>query len=419
MTTTQPIVARPAQVEIMPAPQPRDQQRDARADFGRAWLGAVLMADEQMQLAWDKLRDDWLGVKTKKSNSPHTRRNYESAVRRWREFLASQLNNDGYPLKLWQAEARHVRAWQNYLGEGGRQPDEKGQRKTAGLSNNTVNQQLSCVSSYYSFVINEKFLVNGRELCLFIDSEGASRSNPFKTGNIQRSKTTQYHRAKPLSKETTGRLLGYLEKHQATPGGARNYALILTYLLTAYRNEEVVRMRWGDIRPHNTKPGGIIYHWRGKGAKEESEELPARAWHAIVSYLEKTGRWQHGVPLAQQPLHADDPIWLPITTHAVANLRNVTQAVANQPIDGKSALRIFRTALKNAGVANWEKYRIHDLRHTHARRRLEKGDNVRLIQERLHHSNLAITSLYLESDAMQNDHIDVDSEALYQQMRFV
>ena len=410
MTTTQPIVARPSILgEIMPPNQPAES--DARSQFAQAWRVAGLRSAAEMRSEWDEMQSLWIAAKTRKSKSEHTRRNYESAVLRWKEFLTTQLNRNGYPLELWEVESRHVATWQTHLAANG-------------LGENSINHKLSCVSSYYSYVIEAKTMANGRQVSLFIDSVGHTMANPFKTGNIQRAKIDPYGHAKPLGRENTAKLLSYLEikEHLATLNGARNYALILTYLLTAYRNAEVLRMRWADIRPSNSKPGGVIYHWRGKGAKAESEELPPIAWRAFVAYLEIAGRWHHGVPLEKQPLHPDEHIWLPVSTHATGNLRNQKNRPlkANQPINGKTALRILRTALRNAGVANPHTYDIHGLRHTNARMRVEQGDNIRDIQKDLHHSSLDTTDRYVRSKALQNDPIDAGkTDKLYSQMRFI
>ena len=152
-----------------------------------------------------------------RTGSRHTRRNYEGAVGRWLDFISTQANEHGDPLQLWEVDSGHVRAWQHQL-------------QAAGLSDNYVNHQLSCVSSMYSFVIAEKRLINGVEIDMFVDTAGRTRANPFKSGNIQRARVDEYAAANPLSIAQFNDLLTYLEQHQETVAGARNYALIATYL---------------------------------------------------------------------------------------------------------------------------------------------------------------------------------------------
>ncbi len=420
----------------MDSPSPRyeivaiEQEQDARhavrvrpaADFGQLWQGAESAADEWMQRQWDKLRDAWLQAKREKSRSEHTVRNYQRVWHRWADFVAEQRRDDGYPLRLWQVEVRHVREWQRHLREEGRLDEGTLERRGEGLAESTVNHHLSVVSSFYSFVINEKFMISGRELCLFVDITGAARANPFKFGNIARGKTEQYERACPLSPEDLGALVRYLEGKQGTLAGARNYALVLTYLLTGWRNHEVLRMQWKHVRPSRAQKGSFIYAWRGKGGKTAEEPIPQDAWHAIVHYLKMDGRWMAGVEAADQPLEADEYIFRPVVEHTLGQLANVKETLesrpAGAPLSEKSALRIVRTALKNAGVREWERYRVHDLRHTFARLLLEDGVSETEIMTLLHHSSLATTGLYTKKVRKKlEDPVDTRTGRLYQQIR--
>ena len=193
------------------------------------------------------------------------------------DFISTQANEHGDPLQLWEVDSGHVRAWQHQL-------------QAAGLSDNYVNHQLSCVSSMYSFVIAEKRLINGVEIDMFVDTAGRTRANPFKSGNIQRARVDEYAAANPLSIAQFNELLTYLEQHQETVAGARNYALIATYLYTGWRSAELLRMQWKDIRPSQTQPGTFVFKWRGKGGKKKDDVLPAVCFHAIVHYLKLAGR---------------------------------------------------------------------------------------------------------------------------------
>lgn len=359
-----------------------------RALFGAQLVRAAVSAESQRRVLWLELIGDWLDLKTGKSNSEHTRRNYEAALIRWQKFLATQFVEDAdgavRTVELWEADHSHVRAWQALL-------------RSEGLAETTVNHQLSCVSSFYSFVINEKRMVNGVEVDLFVDRLGRARQNPFKVGNLQRGRAAAYERARPLTVGEYDKLLTYLEGQQHTVAGARNYALILTYLHTGWRSAELLRMRWGDVRPNRSQPGTFVFAWRGKGGKAQDDVLPADCYHAIVGYLKKAGRWTPGAPGREEGLAeglADEFVWLPVREPDMSGLKHGVKVDRSKPISEKSALRVLRAALRGAGIGNPEQFRVHDLRHTHAQLLLTTGQNLAVVQARLHHSSLATTGIY-------------------------
>lgn len=389
------------------------QEARQRAEFGQAMLQAQLANDEWMAVQWSNLHEDWLKfVASSRSGSEHTLRNYRLATRQWREYVATlrhELGPDaGFPVKLWQVDASHVRGWQQQLADAGTAPA-------------TVGLKLSAVSSFYSFVINEKRMAFGVEMCLFVDALGNARANPFRFGNIQRPKvSSESGSARPLQPQELGDLFTYLQSRQHTLAGARNFALILTYLETGFRNAEVVRMQWKHIRPSKSQRERIIYAWKGKGGKTDDEPLPELVWNAIVHYLLVDGRWIPNAPLHEQPLQPDDYIFRAVSHHGTAFLANV-DADAIDPdgaISSKSVLRILRTALRRAGVADAATVRVHDLRHTWALRMVADGANDSEVQRRAHHSSLETTARYIGSLKQKSrDRKDVRSGRLAVQLR--
>ena len=393
-----------------------------RADFGRQLLQAALANDEFMRRQWDKAEKAWLDTKGRLSGSDNTQRTYLRVLAAWKDFVAVQRNEEGFPLQLWQVEAQHVRAWQGWLREVGRLDTEAHAVRGSGLAENTINQYLSVVSSFYSFVIAEKVMVSGVEGCLFADVTGATRANPFKHGNIERGSIEGYERAKLLDHDDLGRLLRVLEAKSGTVSGARNYALVLTYLLTGYRSQEVVRMQWKHLRPSRVQRDVVVYAWVGKGNKKADEPIPEDAWNAVVHYLKLSGRWVPGVDAMDQAIDADEYIFKATTTRTLRLLKNVSKRVdertGNEPLSGKSALRVLRTALRNAGVREAESYRVHDLRHTFAVMMLEDGASETELMLQLHHSSLETTGHYTKTMRQRKtDKVNTHSRRLYQQMR--
>lgn len=322
----------------------------------------------------DRLIGEWLEMKAGRSQSRYTRRNYGLAMRRWRMYLAGHEPAVG----LWEVDASHVRGWQQELRE-------------SGLGEATVNLHLAAVSSFYAWLTRETRVVDGVEVHTWVDAAGKARGNPFRAGNAPRGRTRTYERARVLSRDEVERVLRHMEEQRGIEG-ARNLALVLTYLYTGWRSAELLRMRWGDLRPSRTETGVWIYAWRGKGGKAQDDVLPAPCVAAIDRYLRQAGRLGPGV------LPADEEfIWLPVRQTNTEQLHNGRPFEAGRAISEKTALRVLRGALHGAGIRRAQEYRIHDLRHTHAHLLIEAGLSVAAVQQRLHHSSLATTGLYLRA----------------------
>ena len=56
----------------------------------------------------------------------------------------------------------------------------------------------------------------------------------------------------------------------------------------------------------------------------------------------------------------------------------------------------FHTVLKKAGITD---FRFHDFRHTEATQMLEKGADIRTVQEILGHSSVSVTERYTHTNA--------------------
>ena len=354
-------------------------------DYDSAELGMLAL--------WDRLREAWLRTKEKRSGSAHTRRSYETATLAWFTFLNGLTMADGYTLRLWEVTTDHVRLWQTELGKE--------------LAGSSVNQRMAACSSFYSFVTNERGLVNGVEVTAFMDASGKTRANPFSGGNVQRLRTTAYGKARILTVGETYKLLNYLETKTHTLVGLRNQALLLTYLMTGYRNEEVVSMRWRSIRPNKNQPGAWVFEWRGKGGKQEVDPLPLRVYHALLAYLKRSGR-------NPDELGADEYVFKPLITHNQGNLRGQGGTKSKGHLSNKSAQRILHTCLAAAGVEKPEEVRVHDLRHTFAHRFRRRNPDLEALRSRLHHESLSTTGIYVR-DVLE-DPVDDYSEGLYQSL---
>ncbi len=171
-----------------------------------------------------------------------------------------------------------------------------------------------------------------------------------------------------------------------TVKGARDYAIFLTYFLTAKRRSEISNLRVGDIQEttligkDGSRNPGHTFKYRAKGRQRTVaiSELPSLAYEAIVQYWRVSGRLEH--------LKSDNPVFI--------SLRPEDQA-ANETLSGNYINTVFKRYCAKAGLN--PAYSLHSLRHTSARLRYELGSDIRSIQEILGHANIGITDLYLRS----------------------
>lgn len=383
------------EVEVLPREYPSSADPSAYPFGGEAPSDAFALAYSNtaawgLRNAWDEQRDKWLSAKGKKSAC--TRRAYEDATRRFVAFVG---------LDWWLVTADHVRAWQEDMEQ-------------AGLSPATVNQRLSAVSSFYSWVIREQKLdAHGVERSLFFDAQGRTRSNPFRANNLDRVQPRKIGGSRAIGPAVLVHMINDINVR--TLEGARDCALLKVFLLTGWRSDETLKLKWGDIRPNDQRPGEWIAAWSGKGGKEQDDAFPVACYGAIVHYLTLAGRWAPGQPGHIQP---GDYIWQPIRDHGTHNFPNVAASPLAQlgrgaggegqrhisPTQANNILRKhLRRALRKTGLTKAEAatrahtYHVHNLRHTFAHNMRKAKFDVLAISKRMHHANIAITQRYLDS----------------------
>ena len=365
------------EIEVLPP----ETAADAANPFALGYANQALF---ELRAAWEEQRDKWLRAKGKKSAS--TFRAYADATRRFQAFTG---------LDWWLVTADHVRSWQEDM-------------ETAGLKPATVNQRLSAVSSFYSWVIREQKLdAHGVERSLFFDAQGRTRANPFRANNLERTMPAKKGVSRAIAPAVLVHMINDINVQHLE--GARDCALLKTFLLTGWRSAEALKLAWGDIRPNDQRPGEWICAWSGKGGKAQDDAFPVACYGAIVHYLNLAGRWAPGHPEHIQP---SDYIWQPIRDHGIQNFPNVQTCQHGSvetsrhisPTQANNILRKhLRRALRKTGLtreeaeARAQTYHIHNLRHTFAHNMRKAKFDVLAISKRMHHSNIAITQRYLDS----------------------
>lgn len=164
-----------------------------------------------------------------------------------------------------------------------------------------------------------------------------------------------------LSQEEVRRVLGTVRIF-------RHRACLTTIYSCGLRLTEGTTLQIGDIDSHR-----MLVHVRlGKGGKDRYVPLP----HKTLPLLRKF--WQ---------THRN-PIWL----FPAPGRSGTHMSTATEPLPRSSIQIVFKATLKDCGIH--KKASIHTLRHSYATHLLEKGVNLRLIQEYLGHRSPKTTAIY-------------------------
>lgn len=312
--------------------------------------------------AWDgrsqaltNIVDLWL--RSVSETGTRTRATYEDYIHAFRR----QLQEGGYDLDGQETRAREPASQDEVVAllslAAQAWAARSTRRQSVGAS--TYNQRLSVLSSFYQFARKRRLLM--------ID-------NPIDL--LDRRKVQEYAHALPMDKEEVLRILNMIDK--TVLAGKRDYALLLIFISTGRRAHEMLRMQWRDVHINGAK---ITIQFHCKGNKEMSDQLEPRAARAFLTYVHA---------MFQQDLARLEPeqyIWLSLS------MKNF-----KQPLTQRGLADIFQ---KRLGTM-----KIHTTRHTFAHNSAKSGASVIDIQQRLGHSNPAITGRYLQSlNRAENEHV--------------
>ena len=131
-----------------------------------------------------------------------------------------------------------------------------------------------------------------------------------------------------------------------------------------------------------------------------------RAYQTILAYLRMSGR-------DPQTMRGADWIFVPVTTHGCKNLVNRADE-ADGHLHTASVNRILHKVLRNAGIKEPDRCRVHDLRHTFAYHFRQNEKDLEKLRDRLHHEDLGTTGIYARE--VLDRPIDDWSEKLFQGM---
>ncbi len=215
-----------------------------------------------------------------------------------------------------------------------------------GSSRKSIARKISCFRTFYKFLMREE----------------RAGTNPWKIVSIPK-----------LSKKLPSFL--YMEEMSAlldsidprTPSGLRDGAIIEMLYASGMRVSELTALNLGDI---DKSEGEILVF--GKGSKERVVIIGAAAIRALNDYL-RIGR----------------PA---IAKKTAGGSRALFIGRPSERLTQRSVERIIKKYAKKAGIN--KKITPHTLRHSFATHLLERGADLRTVQELLGHSSLSSTQIY-------------------------
>ncbi|HWT03727.1 MAG TPA: site-specific integrase [Pyrinomonadaceae bacterium] len=238
-----------------------------------------------------------------------------------------------------------------------------------GIRPGTTYQHACLLSSFYSWALRDPEI--GQHL----------RGNPARLARPKAPKPYQTESVKSMSDDEVQALVSVVRR-RARGGdlvGRRDYALLLMYLATGLRRQEVISLRGKDVHADET----LILAYRAKGGDYKSREVrEPQVREALLDYLSAAGR--------MHALKTDAPLW---TRHDRAG----------KPGEALTSHCLVKNLKKYAQEAGVKDFHLHRTRHTFARIVSEFTGDITATQNALDHQNRSTTRVYVQRIAVKRD----------------
>ena len=254
-----------------------------------------------------------------------------------------------------------VERWRKHL-EGTR---PEGQ----GLSPSTVYVRVCFLSSFFEWAIRDPAL------------RAYITSNPARLALPKAPKAYQTESVKAWTDEQLQAIVEEVRVKAAAGEivGKRDYALLLFYLVTGMRRQEVISLRGGDIKidEYITLTGKV------KGGDYVGREVRDPLLKAaLLDYLSSSGR--------SGALKTDSPLW---TRHDRAGSPGAA-------LTSHAFVKNLKRYARAAGVGH---VHLHQTRHSFARIVAEETGSITDTQDALGHRNASTTRVYVQRIAVKRD----------------
>lgn len=255
-----------------------------------------------------------------------------------------------------EVTALDVESWRKKLEEQGLQPG-------------TIYVRVCFLSSFFEWARRDPAL---RELIPV---------NPARLAMPKAPKAYQTESVKAWTDEQLRAVVEVVRK-KAEAGelvGKRDYALLLFYLVTGMRRQEVIGLRGGDLQLDDA----IVVTGKVKGGDYLSREVRDPALRAALDdYLASSGRL--GV------LNADGPLW---TRHDRAG----------RPGAALTSHAFVKNLKRYAKEASIGEVHLHQTRHSFARIVAEETGSITETQDALNHHSATTTRVYVQRIVVKRD----------------
>lgn len=261
-----------------------------------------------------------------------------------------------------EISAIEVEAWRDHLAR--EKPD--GLR----LRPNTVYARVCFLSSFFEWAMKAPAL---REQI---------GSNPARLALPKAPKAYQTEAVKAWTDEELQAIVRVVSERAARGEvvGKRDYALLLFYLVTGMRREEVISLRGGQVK---IEEEAITLTGKVKGGDYVGREVrDPLLREALLDYLSSSGRLS--------ALKTDSPLW---TRHDRAGRPGAA-------LSSHSFVKNLKRYAREAGVGH---VHLHQTRHSFARIVAEETGSITDTQDALGHRNAATTRVYVQRIAIKRD----------------
>ncbi|MFX0162674.1 MAG: site-specific tyrosine recombinase/integron integrase [Candidatus Hodarchaeota archaeon] len=265
---------------------------------------------------YEKIVEYLTAKEVEKGLSPQTIKAYEHDLNLFFRFIGSK------PLK--KIKTQDVRSFLNHL------------KKEKNYSKPALARKISSLRTFFSFLVSERHL----------------EKDP-----MEKISTPKLDKTLPLvlTPKEAEKFMKEAQKRNA-----RDYAIIVTFLHTGIRVQELCDIKLTDIDYENK-----TLRIKGKGGKTRIVRISSRALSSIKKHLE---------------------------TRKNTGSEFLFLSNRNRKLSKREVQRIVKKYILFAGLN--PKISCHKLRHTFATHSLQKGMDIRLIQRQLGHQKLSTTEKY-------------------------
>lgn len=254
--------------------------------------------------------------------------------------------------------------------EGWRKHLEREKPEGQGLNPSTIYARVCFLSSFFEWAM--------RDLAL----RAYITSNPARLALPKAPKAYQTKSVKSWTDEELQAIVDVLSRKASTGDivGKRDYALLLFYLTTGMRRQEVISLRGGNLK---LEDDSIILTGKVKGGDYVGREIrDPLLKEALLDYLSSSGRLN--------ALKTDSPLW---TRHDRAGTPGAART-------SHAFVKNLKRYAREAGVGD---VHLHQTRHSFARIVAEETGSLTDTQEALGHRNASTTRVYVQRIVVKRD----------------